>query len=329
MDTTRRWPNMRGMENLAGLVIGDTWEVQSPLGRGGMGSVWLVRNRRVAGKQAAIKVLREGSLKPELQVRFQREAEIAARLEHPNIVQVFDAGTLPSGQPYIVMEYLRGESLKARLLRGPIPLDALKPLVLQLCSALHVAHEHGVVHRDLKPDNIFLVPTPTGDQVKVLDFGISKVLGSDTVETSDSVLIGTPMYMSPEQAMGENTVLTARSDLFSLATICYEALAGRAPFRASGVAQVVHRILYTEPDELTDLEAGAMAALRHALRKEPAARTPDVATFAHEFTGRSLGLTGSGSMPLVALSAPSDQETRQSRPVRPAAPSRAAARPSS
>ncbi|MGV3623935.1 MAG: protein kinase domain-containing protein, partial [Archangium sp.] len=274
---------------LAGFVIAETWELESLLGRGGMGEVWLARHRRVEGKQAAIKVMRGlGALNGELLLRFRREAEIAARLEHPNIVQLFDFATLPTGEPYLVMELLRGESLKARVARGPIPWDAFKPLVVQLCSALHVAHQRGVVHRDLKPENIFLVPTPTGDQLKVLDFGISKVMGSDTMQTSNSVLIGTPMYMSPEQAMSNNDELDQRSDVFSLASVMYEALSGKPAFAASGVAQVVHRVAFIEPDPLTNVPDQVWAAMQRALAKFPAQRTPDVATFVYELTGTPL-----------------------------------------
>ncbi len=299
-------------DSLAGIVIAETWELESLLGRGGMGEVWLARHLRVDGKQAAIKVMRTpGALNPELLLRFRREAEIAARLEHPNIVQLFDFATLPSGEPYLVMEYLRGESLKMRVARGPIPWDALSPLVVQLCSALHVAHQRGVVHRDLKPENIFLVPTPTGDQVKVLDFGISKVMGSDTMQTSNSVLIGTPMYMSPEQAMSNNDELDQRSDVFSLASVLYEALSGKPAFAASGVAQVVHRVAFVDPEPLTNVPDAVWAALQRALAKFPAQRTPDIATFVFELTGTPL--VGASPTP-APVAQPSSNPTRASRP---------------
>ncbi len=291
-------------ETLAGRLVAETWELESLIGRGGMGEVWLARHRRVEGKQAAVKVMRTmGALNPELLLRFRREAEIAARLEHPNIIHLFDFATLPSGEPYLVMEYLRGESLKSRLARGPMSWDTLRPLAVQLCSALHTAHERDVVHRDLKPENIFLVPTPTGDQVKVLDFGISKVLGSDTMQTGNSVLIGTPLYMSPEQAMSQNDTLDGRSDIFSFASIVYEALSGRAAFAASGVAQVVHRVVFVEPEPLPQVLPHVWAALAHAFAKDPAHRTPDVATLVLELTGKPLS-ESSNIAPAAPVSSP-------------------------
>jgi serine/threonine-protein kinase len=276
-----------------GLIIAETYEVERLLGRGGMGEVWLASHRRLAGKQVAVKVLRvSGEVSPDALARFKREAEIAARLEHPNIVQVLDYNSLPSGQPFLVMELLKGHSLAQRLRSGPLPLEEARQVVRQVGAALQVAHAGGVVHRDLKPENIFLVPTALGTQVKVLDFGISKVAGSDTVQTTDAVLIGTPLYMSPEQALGQNRDFSPRSDLFSLGSICFELLTGRAPFEADSVAQVVFRIAYEPAPSLAaarpDLPPEVVAAVEHALVKDRAGRTPDVDTFVAEFTGAPL-----------------------------------------
>lgn len=286
----------------AGVVVADTYEVERPLGRGGMGEVWLARHRRVAGKQVAIKVLRRaGDVQADLLARFKREAEIAARLEHPNIAQVLDFAALPTGEPYLVMEYLRGESLGARLRRGPLPLPEVQALVVQVGSALHVAHAAGVVHRDLKPENIFLVPTPAGDQVKVLDFGISKLIDSRTVQTSDSALMGTPLYMSPEQAMGENRKITAQSDLFSLASVCFEALSGQAPFQADNLARVVYQVAFEPSPSLRGRVMGlpehVIKAIDSALEKQPANRTKDITAFVRDFSGVLLqGARGTGAL---------------------------------
>jgi serine/threonine-protein kinase len=280
-----------------GMVVAGTFEVERLLGRGGMGEVWLARHQRLAGKQVAIKVLHtQGELSTETQARFRREAEIAVRLEHPNIVQVLDFNTLPAGQPFIVMELLKGESLAARLKRGPLSPDETTHVMRQVGSALHVAHGAGVVHRDLKPENIFLLPTALGDQVKVLDFGISKLSDSGTMQTTDSVLMGTPLYMSPEQALGHNRDVTPQSDVFSLGSIAYECLAGKAPFEADNIATVVFRIAY-EPHPPLKTKAphvpDAMAqAVEHALQKDRAARTINVAAFVLELTGQVLANTG-------------------------------------
>lgn len=283
-----------------GVLVADTYEVDRLIGRGGMGEVWLARHRRLAGKQVAIKVLHiEGDLTTEALARFRREAEIAARLEHPNLVQVLDFNTLPSGQPYLVMELLKGESLAARVRQGSLDLESVQGLVRQVGAALQAAHTAGVVHRDLKPENIFLVPTALGDSVKVLDFGISKLTESNTVQTTDSVLIGTPLYMSPEQALGNNRDVTAQSDLFSLGSICYELLAGDAPFASANIATVVFRIAYEKHVPLLqrrpDLSPQVAAAVERALEKDRRARTQTIEEFVAEFTGKPINARpGSG-----------------------------------
>ncbi|MBL8938409.1 MAG: serine/threonine protein kinase [Archangium sp.] len=280
-----------------GVVVAGTFEVERLLGRGGMGEVWLGRHQRLAGKQVAIKVLHtQGALPPEALARFRREAEIAVRLEHPNIVQVLDFNSLESGQPFIVMELLKGESLAARLKRGPMSPDETSMVMRQVGSALHAAHSAGVVHRDLKPENIFLVPTGLGDQVKVLDFGISKLSDGGTMQTTDSVLMGTPLYMSPEQALGHNRDVTPQSDVFSLGSIAYECLTGKAPFEADNIAKVVFRIAYEPHRPLLELAPhvpDVMAqAVEHALQKDRANRTLSVAAFVLELTGQVLSSTG-------------------------------------
>ncbi|MFZ5442563.1 MAG: serine/threonine-protein kinase [Myxococcota bacterium] len=276
-----------------GVVIAETYEIERQLGRGGMGEVWLARHRRLAGKQVAIKVLHvDRQLPQEALARFRREAEIAARLEHPNIVQVLDFNTLPTGQPYLVMEYLKGQSLAARAQGRVLPLEQVTNIMRQVGAALQAAHHAGVVHRDLKPENIFLVPTALGDQVKVLDFGISKLADSNTVQTTDAVLIGTPLYMSPEQALGHNRDVTGQSDLFSLGSICFELLTGQAPFHADSVAKVVFRIAYEPPPSLAEraphLPPAIIAAVEHALQKDRAARTASIERFVEELTGQPL-----------------------------------------
>ncbi|MBL8923728.1 MAG: protein kinase [Myxococcaceae bacterium] len=291
-----------------GMVVADTFEVERLLGRGGMGEVWLGRHLRLSGKQVAIKVLHtQGQLSPEALARFRREAEIAVRLEHPNIVQVLDFNNLPAGQPFIVMELLKGESLAGRLRRGPLSPDETSHVMRQVGSALHAAHAAGVIHRDLKPENIYLVPTALGDQVKVLDFGISKLADSGTMQTTDSVLMGTPLYMSPEQALGHNRDVTPSSDVFSLGSIAYECLTGKAPFEADNIAKVVFRIAYEPHPPLRAMAPHVpevmASAVEHALQKERDKRTPSVAAFVLELTGQVLA--GTPSTPAAASGPPS------------------------
>ncbi|MFY0575165.1 serine/threonine-protein kinase [Cystobacter fuscus] len=246
-----------------GSVLRGTYEITSLLGKGGMGAVYLARHRRLPGKQVAVKVLRGGAdLSPEQYARFRREAEIASRLGHPNIVEVLDFDTLEDGTPFLVMEYLRGESLEQRLERGPLTLEETMSLTRQIGSGLTAAHRAGVVHRDLTPANVWLVPMElggsAGTRVKLLDFGISKMLDSQTIQTQDSVLMGTPQYMAPEQAMGRNSTVDARTDLFALGCIVYEMLSGRSPFEGedNGILQVIDRIIHSQPEPLMLLRPG-------------------------------------------------------------------------
>jgi serine/threonine-protein kinase len=301
-----------------GTVLGETYEITELLGAGGMGAVWAAKHLRLPGKRVAVKVLHgvaaggssaggvgsraaapsgtPASIDREAYARFRREAEIASRIGHPNIVTVHDFNVLASGTPYLVLELLDGEDLAQRLARGPLPAAAALAIARQIGSALHAAHKADVVHRDLKPGNIFLTRTEIGgelvDQVKVLDFGISKIRGSQTVQTQDAVLLGTPQYMAPEQALGKNADIDARTDIFALGAIVYEMLSGRPAFMGSTLAEVVFKVVYDAPAPLGELAAGVpnnvVAAVEQALAKDPAQRFADVAAFINALTGRPL-----------------------------------------
>ncbi len=280
----------------AGGVVADTYRVTRLLGRGGMGAVWAAEHLRLPGRQVAVKVLLSSSLASgEAFARFRREAEIASRLGHPHIVQVLDFHTLPSGEPYIILELLQGETLAQRLQRGPLEMEEALAIARQVGSALQAAHRAGVVHRDLKPDNVFLC-TPeeesAGPNVKVLDFGISKIRGSQTVATQDAVLMGTPQYMAPEQALGKNTSIDARTDVFALGAIVYEMLGGAPAFGGSSLAEVVYKVVHAQPQPLAQLRQGlplkVLSAVDRALQKDPAHRPKDVSAFVAELTGRPL-----------------------------------------
>jgi eukaryotic-like serine/threonine-protein kinase len=261
-----------------------------------MGAVWEAEHLRLPGRQVAVKVLLSSSLASgEAFARFRREAEIASRLGHPHIVQVLDFHILPSGEPYIILELLHGETLAQRLKGGPLAVDEVLAIARQVGSALQAAHRAGVVHRDLKPDNIFLCTpqeeTP-GPNVKVLDFGISKIRGSQTVATQDAVLMGTPQYMAPEQALGKNTSIDARTDVFALGAIVYELLGGIPAFAGSTLAEVVYKVVHAQPQPLAQLRSGLslniLSAVDRALQKDPAHRPKDVSAFVAELTGRPL-----------------------------------------
>jgi eukaryotic-like serine/threonine-protein kinase len=280
-----------------GTVLGETYEITDLLGQGGMGAVWAAKHLRLPGKRVAIKVLHGLAANDrESYARFRREAEIASRIGHPNIVTVHDFNVLASGTPYLVLEYLDGEDLAQRLSRGKLPLAEALGIARQIGSALHAAHKADVVHRDLKPGNVFLSATEVGgelvDQVKVLDFGISKIRGSQTVQTQDSVLLGTPQYMAPEQALGKNTEIDGRTDVFALGAIVYEMLAGRPAFMGNTLAEVVFKVVYDKQPSLAeaapDAPKNVVEAVEQALAKDPNQRFADVGAFVNALTGRPL-----------------------------------------
>jgi serine/threonine-protein kinase len=220
---------------LVGRVVGDKWRVVRPIGRGGMGVVYEGVNVAI-GKRVALKFI-ETSYAAEADVvtRFQREAEAASSVESAHIVEVFDTGRTPEGQPYLVMELLRGESLGQRIKRfGRLPVAEAVHVAVQALRGLARAHAAGVIHRDLKPDNVFLVDRDDDPLfVKILDFGISKILPrggevSAGTLTHKGTVLGTPFYMSPEQAQA-HADLDGRADLFSIGAILHECLTGKPP----------------------------------------------------------------------------------------------------
>ncbi|MBK8481713.1 MAG: serine/threonine protein kinase [Proteobacteria bacterium] len=284
-------------EVAANAILDETYRVLRCIGRGGMGTVWLAEHLRLP-KQVAIKVL-AGAIagNAEAVARFRREAEIASRLAHPHIVDVLDFNALPDGTPYLVMELLRGESMRERLLRGALPLGEVIVLVQQIASALAAAHDHGVVHRDLKPENIFLTLEPSGEgqrtRAKVLDFGISKIRDSRSVVTVEGAMLGTPQYMAPEQLSGQSERIGPLADQFALAAIVLELLTGKATFSGETLAQVVYQVAYASPHALTATLSGTVpapltSALQRALAKDPAQRFPSIADFASALSSAAL-----------------------------------------
>ena len=217
----------------AGAVLGGKYRLEVLLGQGGMGSVWRARNLRLDAP-VAVKLMAPAIVADESALlRFHREAHAGATLRSPHILQVFDHDVdAATGQPYIVMELLDGEPLSKRLERVGLSLAQTEAVLGDVCRGLAVAHQHGVVHRDLKPDNIFLERNQDEELAKILDFGIAKsqafALGPGT---QTGAILGTPYYMSPEQIRGAKLV-DARSDLWSLAVIVHECVTGRRPFQA-------------------------------------------------------------------------------------------------
>jgi len=268
---------------LLGKVIEGRYEIESVLGEGGMGSVYAVRHRAL-DKRFAMKVMRPDLARQgELAARFIQEARATAAIGHPNIVQITDFGELPTGAPYFVMELLDGTPL-SKLIRkgGPLPAALAVRVLLQTASALSAAHAAGVIHRDLKPDNIHITQTGT---VKILDFGVAKMAGAGRL-TRTGMVFGTPHYMSPEQASG--TDVDHRADMYALGIIMYEMFTGKVPFEADSYMGVLTKHMFMEPDPPSRVheaarELGALEDVTlRCLEKRPEARYASMDELIHE-----------------------------------------------
>ena len=228
-----------------GAIVAGKYRLDAVIGEGGMGAVWAATHTGL-GQAVAIKFIsREFVTSPEALRRFDSEAKAAAQLRSRHVVQVFDNGTLEDGTPYIAMELLRGENVYARVHRaGPVPLAETVEILGQCCKALGRAHAAGIIHRDIKPDNIFLAQTDEeGLLVKVVDFGIAKFAGgpNDHASTRTGAVLGTPLYMSPEQARGLKTI-DYRTDLYSLGLVAYTMLTGNLAFSSESFGDLLVQI---------------------------------------------------------------------------------------
>jgi eukaryotic-like serine/threonine-protein kinase len=268
-----------------GDVLAGKYRTERLLGVGNMGVVvealHLGLNQRVALKF----LLAHRATQQALHERFLREARAAACLTTQHVTRVFDVGTLDSGAPYMVMELLKGRDLAAVLEQdGPLPVADAVECVLQALEAVGEAHKNGIVHRDLKPANLFLTTATNGATcVKVLDFGVSKVQGAQLKLTSDGQMVGSPLYMSPEQMLAKDTV-DSRTDIWALGVLLYELLAGRTPFHTDTMLKLQTQVLIRPPAPLStyrpDAPAGLEAVILQCLDKKPDRRWPNVAELA-------------------------------------------------
>jgi len=237
---------------LVGHTLADRYRLTRKIGEGGMGAVYEATHVLLS-KPVAVKVLRDKYLdRPEVAKRLVQEARLASSIRHENIVDITDSGATEDGRTFVVMEHLEGNSLAEVIKRdGALPEARVIDIARQAASALGAAHERGIVHRDVKPENIFLVDRGGKDFVKVLDFGISKTLKRGTLEeeslklTHTGMVLGTPLYMSPEQARGEED-LDQRIDIWALGVILYECLTAEVPFRATNYLGVISQVLNQE-----------------------------------------------------------------------------------
>lgn len=296
----------------APLVLDGRYALERELGRGGMGQVFSGRDLKLE-RAVAVKVLRRGLQRPEAAARFAREARNASSLSHPNVLAVHDAGTA-DGRPYLVSELLHGETLRARLARGPLPLGEALGFATLIARGIAAAHARSVVHRDLKPDNIFI--TAEG-WVKILDFGISKLLDDASSEgtlsegdepatgeaglTSTGAFLGTPGYAAPEQIRAEP--IDARADLFSFGAVVYEMIAGRRAFQGATREQTMWAVVHREPAPLPGHAAAVAALVDRCLRKRPEQRVQTARELVAELEAL-LPTTGIGTPPSHGVAPP-------------------------
>ena len=300
-----------GTDPLVGRLIGDRYQVLAPLGRGGMGAVYRVEHTMMK-KELALKLLHpELSRLDEVAKRFEREAEAAARLDHPNIIGVTDFGRTADGQLFLVMELLNGPSL-AQLIRPggeagrPLGVQRSVAILRQVLRALDAAHARGIVHRDLKPDNIVLIERDgEPDFVKLLDFGIAKITSpsndssSKETLTQAGVVFGTPEYLSPEQAMGEEA--DGRADLYAAGVMLFEMLTGRRPFESASKVEILSKHLTVPPPRMRDVapDAGIPDALERVVERALAKKREERFASAAEFLSALDGKTLSAARPAV------------------------------
>ena len=330
-----------------GEVIAGKYCVERVLGVGGVGIVVAAHHAQLDTK-VAIKFLLPGMLEnPEIVGRFAREARAAVRITSEHVARVLDVGTLENGAPYMVMEYLDGRDLAAVLQqRGPLPVEQAVEFVLQACVAVAEAHALGIVHRDLKPANLFCVKRTDGQlSIKVLDFGISKVLEATGQEASSftrtNTMLGSPLYMSPEQMRGSKDVDT-RADLWALGMILFELVAGRAAFQAGSVMELAIKVSSEAPPTIgsfrPDLPEGLEPVILKCLAKERDERFRNVAELAvalqpfaparaKVLVDRISGILQSAGMSMSAIDVPPPPVARTRESARPALPAPPATSP--
>ena len=293
---------------LIGQTLRGTYRILSVLDQGGMGLVFEAEHVRLK-RHVAVKVLARHLIKDEQALaRFNREAEIISQLEHPHIVQILDFDTTEQGEPYIVMELLKGECLSNRLERdGCLPIWDSARIAHQVASGLFAAHQADIVHRDLKPANIFLTEAVgEGLRVKLLDFGISKRVGVGRSLTGEFDVLGTPDYMAPEQALGKAASVDHRGDQYALAVIAFEMLSGQTPFSGTDLMEVLQKVVTIEAPPVErfapHVPHGVGAVLARSLQKNPEARFASILDFAAAFSSAcEASLPPPGTQPATSV----------------------------
>jgi len=312
-------------DSLVGATLAGRYLIVRRIGEGGMGAVYEAKHT-IIGKRVAVKVLLEKFLaKSDFVARLLQEARLASAIGHEHIVDVTDFGTTDDGRAFVVMEFLEGEALSQLVMReAPLPVERALRLARQVASALAAAHAKGIVHRDVKPENVYLIRRGDADFVKVVDFGISKAVkqgqGEDAPDyrlTNTGLLLGTPLYMSPEQARGEED-LDQRVDVWALGVMLYECLTGEVPFRANNYLGIISQVLTHEaiPPSRLRPELGISVAVEtvvmRAMEKDRSRRYPtmvDVEADLDRLLGGDQNV-GAGATPIATTTPPPSKPDR-------------------
>lgn len=313
-DLSRLLPPAEGGVSASGGRMLGRYRLESLVGRGGMAEVWRAEDTKL-GRAVAVKViLAAHATDRNFLDRFVREARVVASLEHPNILPVYDVGE-EEELPFLVMPFLDGGTLRDRMQQGPVPLAAAAAFIGQLAGALDAAHEAGVLHRDVKPANVLL---GKADRLFLADFGIARLVETETGLTATGMVVGTPIYMAPEQAQGKPA--SPASDRYALAVIAYELLAGRPPFEGENPLSLMNQHVTTPAPALSariaGLPAGLDAVFERALAKDPAARHPTSGAFAAAVAAFApTGVAGAVAPTAPASTAPTVSWEGRPRPV--------------
>lgn len=263
-------------------ALSPAYELQDELGVGGMGTVYLARDRK-HDRRVAIKVIHPELASGAALTRFEREIRVTARLQHPHIVPLVDSGTA-GGLAYYVCPFIEGESLRALIRRrGKLPTEEAVKLAVDVAEALDYAHQQGIVHRDVKPENILV----SNGQAIVADFGLARAMsgGDEATLTATGTVVGTPFYISPEQLAGLQDI-DARADIYSLACVLYELLSGRPPFVGSSVEAILKQHIYERPEPLpSSIPAAVRETVLRGLNKRARDRQATAADFAASLQG--------------------------------------------
>ncbi len=301
---TNKAPQLQAFEDILGQEIHGTYRIKRLICKGTMSSVYEATHSRLSRKRFAFKMLNPRlQTYPDAYARFRREAEIASELGHPNIVQVVDFNITDDGHPYLVMEFLRGEDL-ATLLNRPslVPMSITTQIIQQTGHGLQAAHNQGVVHRDMKPENIFLASSMVDAfQTKILDFGISKIKNLESMVTHYKLVVGTPHYMSPEQAGAQTSSVDHTTDIFAMGSICYQMLTGLLPFTHPTVEGVLNQVCREQPPPIHQLRPDLSPMVQRILDKAMAKKREDRYQRVENFT-RDL---------ILALGQDLDEQTRR------------------